>query len=351
MMKKYFLPILISFILLLNCKEDDSPIVVPQPGATLDVPVGGPTEPNQVWVDLDQNRMNVNQRDCWDFGFYGGDKFRVILNNSTLMAAGKLNSTSIDEVKESDIASMKSVVTVGNFQADNVQYVDDIMGNYLERTAIDEISEKDEENHVYLVNMGYSVFSGNTNDLTVVGKHRGWKKIRVLRNDSNSYKIQFADINDTTHHEMIVKKDKEYHFSYLSLSTGIVKVQPAKNLWDLCFTVFINENKGHGTYTFSDFVTINTMNNTGAYQANISDVGSYEDFAKEKVDYTKFVYNDHRVIGSSWRTTYGGAKVFTDRFYVLKDSKGNLFKLKFLNMTDKDGRRGYPKFEYKLLTN
>lgn len=351
MMKKYFSPILISFFIILSCKEDDSPIYVPQPGATLDIPVGGPTEPNQVWVDLDQCTVNVNQRDSWDFGFYCDENFRVILNNSTGMAAGKLNSTNIDEVKESDIASLKSVVTVGNFQADNVQYVDDIMGNYLERTAIDEIRKKDEENHVYLVNMGYFVFNGNTNDLTVIGDHRGWKKIRILRNDFNSYKIQYADISDITHKEVIVKKNKDYHFSYVSLSGGMIKVQPPKKLWDMCFTVFINENKGHGTYTFADFITINTMSNTGAYQANISEVGSYEDFTKEKVDFTKFVYNDQRVIGSSWRTTYGGAKVYTDRFYVLKDSKGNLFKLKFLNMTDKNGHRGYPKLEYEILTN
>lgn len=350
-MKKYCFCILTSFFIILSCKEDDSPIYVPQPGAILDIPVGGPTEPNQVWVDLDQSRVNVNQRDIWDFGFYGGDQFRVILNNSILMAAAKLNSISIDEVNESDVASLKSVVTVGDFQPDNVKYVDDIMGNYLDRTAIDEISLKEDENHVYLINMGHSVYQNNTDDLKVVGEHRGWKKIRILRNDSNSYKIQYADISDTTHKEMIVKKDKDYHFSYISLAHGIVNVQPPKDLWDMCFTVFINENKGHGTYTFSDFVIINTMNNTGAYQANISEVGSYEDFTKEKVDPTKFVYNDHRVIGSSWRTTYGGAKVYTDRFYVLKDSKGNLFKLKFLNMTDKDGRRGYPKFEYSLLIN
>jgi hypothetical protein len=349
MMKKYFLPVLISFFIILSCKEDDTPIHVPQPGATLNIPVGGPTEPNQVWVDLDQSNVNVNQRDSWDFGFYCGENFRVILNNSTYMAAGKLNSTNMDEVKESDIAFLKSVVTVGNFQADNIQYVDDIMGNYLERTAIDEISKKDEDNHVYLVNMGYSVFNGYTNELRVIGDHRGWKKIRILRYDSNSYKIQYADISDTTHKEMIVKKNTDYHFSYVSLSDGMVKVQPPKKFWDMCFTVFINENKGHGTYTFSDFVTINTMNHTGAYQANISEVGSYDDFTKEKVDFTKFVYNDHRVIGSSWRTTYGGAKVYTDRFYVLKDSKGNLFKLKFLNMTNKNGHRGYPKFEYKIL--
>jgi hypothetical protein len=349
MMKKYFLPVLISFFIILSCKEDDTPIHVPQPGATLNIPVGGPTEPNQVWVDLDQSNVNVNQRDSWDFGFYCGENFRVILNNSTYMAAGKLNSTNVDEVKESDIAFLKSVVTVGNFQADNIQYVDDIMGNYLERTAIDEISKKDEDNHVYLVNMGYSVFNGDTNELRVIGDHRGWKKIRILRYDSNSYKIQYADISDTTHKEMIVKKNTDYHFSYVSLSDGMVKVQPPKKFWDMCFTVFINENKGHGTYTFSDFVTINTMNHTGAYQANISEVGSYDDFTKEKVDFTKFVYNDHRVIGSSWRTTYGGAKVYTDRFYVLKDSKGNLFKLKFLNMTNKNGHRGYPKFEYKIL--
>ncbi|MDR1876910.1 MAG: HmuY family protein, partial [Flavobacteriaceae bacterium] len=152
------------FLLFASCSEDDSPISVPQPtGAILNPTVGGPAEPNQVWVDLDAEsaalKMKETQRDSWDFGFYCGDEFRVIINNSIMMAAGKIESTDIDAVTEADVATLKLQVVVGNFQAENTQYVDDIKGNYLNRTAIDEISAADEDNKVYLVNMGYSVYT------------------------------------------------------------------------------------------------------------------------------------------------------------------------------------------------
>ncbi|WP_255157753.1 HmuY family protein [Siphonobacter sp. BAB-5385] len=40
----------------------------------------------------------------------------------------------------------------------------------------------------------------------------------------------------------------------------------------------------------------------------------------------------------------------TDRFYVIKDAAGNVYKLKFINYTSTDGgERGYPNIEYKLV--
>ncbi|MDR2121934.1 MAG: hypothetical protein LBP34_02300 [Flavobacteriaceae bacterium] len=340
---------------LIGCNEDNTPIDVPQPsGAVLNAPVGGPAEPNQVWVDLDLKNIKVNQRDAWDFGFYNGDEFVVVLNTSILMAAGKTEFTDIDKVTESDVTSLKSLVGVGTFQPGNMVYVDDIKGNYQERTAIEKISSNDDENKVYLVNMGHFVYTGSSTDLMSVGDSRGWKKIRVLRNGTGGYKIQYADISDTTHQEISINKGSaDYDFTFLSLTKGIADIQPPKNQWDLCFTVFVNETKmgtDYTTYTYADFITINSMNNTGAYQVMIpGDTESYDSFTKDNVDYSKFIYDDQRVIGGNWRTTPGGAKVYTDRFYVLKDNLGTLYKIRFLNMTNSQGHRGYPQFEYDVL--
>ncbi|MDR1876841.1 MAG: HmuY family protein, partial [Flavobacteriaceae bacterium] len=196
---------------------------------------------------------------------------------------------------------------------------------------------------------GYSVYTGSSTSLIVAGDSRGWKKVRILRNGTDGYKIQYADISDTTHQEITVGKNSAYHFTFLSLEKGIADVQPPKDNWDLCFTVFVNENVGYGTYTFADFVNINIMNNTGAYQVLTSEVGSYEDFTKDMVDHSKFIYDDHRAIGSNWRQTAGGVTVFTDRFYILKDNLGTLYKIKFLKMTNNENLRGYPEFEYNPL--
>lgn len=337
-------------LFLISCSEDNSPIDVPQPeGAVLAANVGGPAEPNQVWVDLDTQQMKTSRRDDWDFGFSCTDDFYVILNNSIMMAAGKIDATNIDLVTTADVAAMKPLVAVGTFEADNTQYVDAISGIYSAHTAIEPISNVDTENKVYLINMGYSVYNGSDTNLNSAGNPRGWKKVRILREGNQKYKIQYADISSSTHQEYIVEKNSNYLFTFLSLANGVRDIQPQKDNWDLCFTVFTNENVGYGTYIFADFVTTNVLNNTGAYMVSTAEVGSYDDFTKNKIDYTKFVYNDQRIIGSSWRQTYGGASVFNDRFYIIKDHLGTVYKLKFLTMTNTENLRGYPSFEYDVL--
>ncbi|MGK4567199.1 HmuY family protein [Flavobacterium sp. 3HN19-14] len=57
---------------------------------------------------------------------------------------------------------------------------------------------------------------------------------------------------------------------------------------------------------------------------------------------------DQRVIGSNWRATVPLA-LKTDRFYVIKDVAGNVYKLKFTAMQNAEGERGHVSFEYKLL--
>ncbi len=65
----------------------------------------------------------------------------------------------------------------------------------------------------------------------------------------------------------------------------------------------------------------------------------------------RFVYNDQRALGSHWRTTTGtnGAEVFSDRFYIIKDAEGFYFKLRMMKMSNEEGYRGYPEFEYQPL--
>lgn len=349
-MKNTLIIFILSFALFSSCSEDNSPIDVPQPsGAILDLNVGGPSEPNQVWVALDVKNMKVTPRNAWDFGFYCGNEFRVIINTSLQMAAGKLDVTDIDSVSETDVASLKPIIAIGTSQTDNINYVDDVKGNYLQRTAIDAVNQNNDENKVYLINMGYDLYYGSSTSLNIKGEHRGWKKIRILRNGTNGYKIQYANLSDTTHEEFVINKKADYDFNFLSLEKGIADVQPPKTDWDLCYTVFVNEIPGHGTYSYSDFITTNMMNNVSVYMASVSEVGSYDAFERKNVDYTKFITDDQRVIGASWRTTFGGATAYTDRFYILKDHVGTLYKIRFIKLTDSNNNRGYPQFEFDVL--
>lgn len=366
---KNFITILFVFIVMIpvSCiHEDDTPVKIPPTeSAVLSPEVGGPAEQNQIWIQLSAqpaNTMKSTPREAWDLGFYSGEDFRVILNSSLVMAVGKIkNAYNIDEVNAQTIGDMMNWVQVGNFQ-DNSQYVDNPNGEILTQTSgIAPIEANDNFNNVYLLNMGYKAYTGNTvpGSIYSIGEERGWKKIRILRT-TGGYKIQYADLDQTTHQEFTITKDAEYNYQFFSIVKGaLANIQPKKNSWDLCFTVFTNTilnptNNLLTSYIFPDFVVTNTLGNVVAYEVTTAPgqgEAAYSRFKLQDVDATKFVLHEQRTIGSNWRTTTGsnGVEVYSNKFYVVKNSDGFYFKLRFLRMKNNEGYRGYPQFEYKAL--
>jgi len=316
-------------------------------GGSFKPEVGGPNEGNQVFVDLSGQSSRLAQRDTWDLGFYNGTNFRVTINGSIYMATKALTEINIDAISEADVSGIQSQVAVGTFDISNAAYVDAPNGNILE-TAIAEISENDNENPVYLLNLGYELGTDipTSGGVAIAGNQRGWKKIRILRNNNN-YILQYANLNDTSHQEVIISKNTSYNFNHFSFNTNkIVNVEPKKEKWDLCFTVFTNVLNGAGSYGFSDFVYHNIKGGTLAYRVDTEDF-QYDNFETNNIIESNFS-SDQTIIGSSWRSVFNRS-TYDDRFYIIIDPNGNMYKLKFLALTNNDGIRGHPEFEYKLL--
>ncbi|MNK25748.1 hypothetical protein D3C87_440750 [compost metagenome] len=361
-MKKLLLYIsIVSGFLFQSCINDnEDPIAVSLvEGSIVNPSVGGATQPNQIWFDLSSGTETKTNRTDWDLAFHSGSQFKVVLNSSIMMAAGKIpNATNIDLVKESDLASLKEKVQVANFDPTNENFIDTVTGNYLAGyTAISEISANDSDNGVYLVNMGRDVYKGNVavGSVTTGGDLRGWMKVQIVRN-ANGYKLKYAELNSATHKEVNIDKNSDYNFAFFSLKNDKeLLIQPEKKHWDLCFTVFTNIIEGAGSYIYADFVLSNLIGGVGAYEVVVTapTTGSeaYNNFKLENIEASKFIFNDHRTIGGNWRNPVGanGLETYGDRFYVIRDAEGYFFKLRFTRMTSPEGIRGYPQFEYQPL--
>jgi hypothetical protein len=360
-MKKTFLFLSFALLSLASCSNDDnnSPIEIPSVGAVLQPTVGGPNQPNQVYLDLSTGKSESVNRAAWDFGFSTGTDFRVVINGSLKMAVKKLATSDITLPQTSDVN-----VTVGEGISPATNgYVDNPTGVLAGAgagigTAIAEVSATDSDNKVYLVNLGFFVSTAvpSVGSVSVYGDPRGWKKVRILRS-GNGFKIQYADLASTTFIEKTIAKDAEFNFSFFSLTTGnTVSVEPQKAKWDLNFTTFTNYLPGatQVTYAYSDFITSNMKGGTQVYQVLVADGGSYADFTKAKIVETNFTVSatDQRVIGANWRSGGGPGSlpsIKTDRFYVVKDVAGNYYKVKFLAMTNDAGVRGHSTLEYAIL--
>lgn len=323
-------------------------------GTALAAEVGGPLQPNQVYVDLSSGKMTTAVRNSWDLGFYSGTDFRVVLNSSVKMAAKQLTTINIDEVQ---VADETMIISQGTGIASQI---DDPTGD-ITKTTIAAVSATDANNKVYLLYLGNkptAVAPVLGKEGAVGGDARGWKKIRLLRSGSD-YKVQYADIAATTHEEIVISKNSAYNFTFLSLiDKKVVNVEPQKNQWDINFTTFTNIIPGATPtpYFYPDFVNSNLNGNAKAYQV-LTSVFTYDAFTLANVDNTKFTA-DQRNIGSNWRgTSVPGADgipvsqfvLRTDRFFVIKDPAGNVYKLKFTGGAKADLERGHPTFQYALL--
>lgn len=360
MIKKFLvLTVSLAAFIVSSCSSNDDasgPIEIIIEGATISPEVGGPNQPNQVYIDLSTNTTTNVIRDSWDLGFYSGSDFRVVLNGSIYMAAAKLSVTDINAVnsKTQEVLDLQPHVAVGTYDPISGKFIDAPTGD-LAGTAISEISSTDSENHVYLINLGDELGTNTpaTGGAAVSGAPRGWKKIRILKNNEG-YTLQYADLDATTHTEVKIAKKPDYEFTFFSFKTkSIVNVAPTKNDWDLNFTVFSNIIPGAGAYGYSDFVVNNSRAGAKAYliKTDVDTDLTYENYAFGNVDASKFT-NDQRIIGASWRNGGGPNSLPTLKdnvFYVVKDPDGNLYKLKFLALTNEAGERGYPQFIYSLL--
>ncbi|HEX8270622.1 MAG TPA: HmuY family protein [Flavobacterium sp.] len=321
-------------------------------GAALAPEVGGPIQPNQVYVDLSSGSLVAVPRISWDIGFSGAES-RVVINSSVKMSVKQLATTNIDEVQSPDDTM---IITQGQGIASQIDHPSGVLSG----TAIAEVSANDSDNKVYLVNMGSgpsSVTPAVGAEGSASGESRGWKKIRVLKS-GNNYILQYADIAATTHQQVTISTNEAYNFTFFSLTTNsVVPVEPPKNLWDLNFTTFTNLVGPTTPYYFPDYVLTNLKGGAKAYMVTVSPSENYDTFVLASVIDANFT-SDQRNIGSNWRSTSvigpGGVPISqfvlnTQRFFIIKDPAGNIYKLRFTGGANSAGERGFPTFQYSKL--
>ncbi|GAA4317091.1 hypothetical protein GCM10023149_14470 [Mucilaginibacter gynuensis] len=290
---------------------------------------------NSVYVDLSANAQSSVKRISWDLGFYNGDDFRVILNNTSAASVVAVDKTDINAVSASDITITDLELGFGK---GTFNIFDDVTGD-LTKTAIAQVSATDASNKVYVINrVGGSGTTAAPADLV---------KVRVLRT-TNGYTLQYANLNETTFKTLTVTKSTATNFNYISFETNApVTVEPAKDRWDIVWGYSAYFTTGI-PYVFSDLVFTNYLGGTQSAEVLTTTV-SYDAYAEANIATTTF-NNTRNTIGANWRATTGTVGVKTDRFYVVKDSAGNVYKLKFISFTTQDGgTRGYPKIQYALV--
>lgn len=337
------LTIVVATALLTACKKE-TPIIVVQASegttTSLNGGSGGSNAENTVFFDLSTDKSTSVARKSWDLGFYSGAEFRVVLNNTVSAGIQVTTKTDLAQVGAADTIGLTLAVSQSNPVPAHFAFFDDINGD-LTKTAIPAISATESDNKVVILNRGTG---GGI-------AARPWIKLRVLRNGNSGYTVQYAGITETTFKTITVSKDAAYNFKFISFDNGATtSVEPAKAEWDIQwgYSVYKTNFGSDVPYNFSDLVCINYL--AGVQVAEVlSSTVTYSAYESSNIGSTIFT-NNRWAIGSNWRATTGTIGVKTDRFYVIKDAVGNIYKLKFNSFTSNDGgERGKPVIEYKLV--
>jgi len=329
------------------CKKDDKEpeIVVPvSDGSTLTLE-GKTTESNYAniaFVDLSADKATKVDRKSWALGFYSGAEFKVFLNQSFQTIAAVVNKTDINAVTLDDA---KTTLVYGlNLQSsytNGISLVDFYDGS-LSRTAIATVSATEADNKVYILGLNGLYTEPNL------------YKVRILRNGSTGYTLQYAKVQETTFKTINISKNTEYNLAFVSLGNNndgvVINAEPKKAEWDLhwSYSTYTSSFTGDleaNPYFYQDFITTNNLG--GVTVAKIA-TDTYASYSEADIATTAFLSGRH-VIGSSWRSTSTG--IIGKQFYVIKDRSGNVYKLKFVSMGlgADGGERGRPVIEYKLI--
>ena len=265
-----------------------------------------------VFINFEKVTATAFDRNSWDLGFYTGqDDYRVILNSATGMLAYRLEKNDLNNVSTADTAGLTEIL---NFRSKTTYLNIDNPNGDLTKTAIAAISDKPEENKVYIINRRQG--AGNAGIVA-------WKKVRILRNVGGGYTLQQADIAATTYTSVNITRDEAYYFNYISFENGPVIAEPKKEDWDIVWTsATISRNNPEETPQpfFLQHVLQQNRNTRSAIGSSDID---YQKFNNN--DVTGLAFNTYKTIsGMGWSSSGSNGE-----YRIIRTGRNILYKFRF----------------------
>jgi len=328
--------ILCLTIALSSCFKEDEPIKPHTPGNFItDTVALTTTYKYQVYYNLyDSNQVVSNVRDNWDLGFEGsGDGWRVILNTSCFMKTAYLSGQVFGAPIDTTGATW--LFNPSNGSADSVA-----IGKWFTVNGNDTVGA----NRLLVVDRG----------VDAKGNPRGFRQLVVDSLSNGTYYFRIAAYNGTNQQSYSISKNSNFNHVLFSISnpTAVVS-EPDRLTWDLLFTQYTTLLFTDAGEPYPYLVTGVILNPTLVVVARDTIV-PFEDFTFETTQSMNFS-SQADGIGYHWKKYAfddGTYAVDTKQVFVIRDTKGFLYKLRFKDfykLLNNRLQKGYPSFEYQKL--
>jgi len=325
----------LTFILT-GCFEDDEKVPPHVPGDELTYEFTKSMYTDQAFLDLGTNEVNatnVNGEWTMKFGALAGD-WQIGVNSADYWGVYPSGTTNQDSIPE------KPPVEDWIFDA----------------------SSGDPDSSAFA---GYVTFPGEdtlyTEYIYLLGKYDGFTykatyAVQFHAVDHMGYMFRIKTWPSGEWGDYEILKDDMYNYIYFSASQREIKheIEPVKNNWDLLFTQYgsiIYTDEGEPTPYYVRGVLLNRNLVTVA----IDSVKAFQDISSE--DLTSYSYSRRQdIIGYVWKDVEvdvnSNTAIYTVRpgiTYVIMDSEGVFFKMRFISYYNDSGEKGFPVIEHARL--
>jgi hypothetical protein len=324
----------IIILLLQSCFKEDKQLPEPVRGDVMtDTIAMTENYRYQVYFRLDSGRVvSTNPRTNSDLGFEcSKEGWKIILNTADFMKATDLGAVPFGQPH--DTTGMKWKFDKSDGNPDSLA-----IGPWFTMNGQDTVSL----NHVYLLQRGMDE-SGN--DL-------GIRQIIFDSLKYGTYYFRYTGLAGGTVYSGSISKDPSVNYLWFSLdgAGSIQHNEPEKISFDLLFTQYT-------TLLFTDigeaypYLVTGVLLNRTRVEAAIDTV---HDFSAITFDIAKSLSYSSApdAIGYDWKFydfDAGSYTVRTGLSYVIRDTKGYFYKLRFIGFYNKQGQKGYPAVEFQRL--
>ncbi|HNQ11645.1 MAG TPA: HmuY family protein [Bacteroidia bacterium] len=318
-----------------SCEKNETALSLNAPGnLTLMQASMGNTYQSLVFVDLYENKTYSAPYNSFDLAFEASAQGnRVYLNQAKFMFAGR-----------SGYALMNMADSTGvNWKTDHEHLYDDslAMSSYYQNSIF--------SGEVFIIDRGAYEHSGAER----------FRKFKVDTVDANGYQISYSYLDNSGYQTFFIPKNNAYALMYFNFSGGgqLVSVAPPSSKWQLMFGKYIHEYKEEPIgspfrYYLVTGTLLNRWNQIEAGMLAKDSLPDYIPFADLEFGQAQMVqrYTQAAYIGFEWKQFSFSTNLYSivpDRYYIIKDATGYLYKLRFLDFYDTSGNKGTAIFEYK----
>ena len=329
--------IIISMTMLVSsCFKEDELIIPHVPGNYItDTVALMDNYQNQVYYNLyDSSVVSSNIRSIWDLGFEGSPEgWRVILNTSCFMKSAYLSEQVFGA--PSDTAGAIWLFNPSDGSADSLA-----IGKWFTVQGDDTLGT----NRVLVIDRG----------VDAIGISRGFRQLVIDSLSNGIYYFRIAAFDGTNQQSYSVSKKRDVNHVLFSISNpSEVVSEPARLNWDLLFTQYT-------TLLFTDvgdpypYLVTGVLLNPTLVLVAVDSITPFENITFETSQSMNFT-KDADGIGYLWKLydfDGGSYTVNSKIIYVIRDTKGFLYKLRFKDfykVINSRLRKGYPSFEYQKL--